>query len=228
MSGRDAIFGKIRSALGANVGDPQRRASVDRRLTEHSRHVTPGRVAGKDATSLRQLFKSNMEAGLATVIEVDAEKDVPAAVAQYLRSQNLPQRIVTGGDPYLEGLPWKDQPGLTRTVGRAAPTDDVGVSHAVGGIAETGTLALASGPNNPVTLTFLPETHIVVVEASSIVGPYEDVWDRIRSAYGERAMPRTVNFVSGPSRTADIGGKIVIGAHGPRRLCVVLVGRTPA
>jgi L-lactate dehydrogenase complex protein LldG len=37
-------------------------------------------------------------------------------------------------------------------------------------------------------------------------------------------MPRTLNLVSGPSRTADIGGRIVIGAHGPRRLMVVIVG----
>jgi L-lactate dehydrogenase complex protein LldG len=37
-------------------------------------------------------------------------------------------------------------------------------------------------------------------------------------------MPRSLNLISGPSRTGDIGGRIVLGAHGPRRLCIVIVG----
>jgi L-lactate dehydrogenase complex protein LldG len=74
-----------------------------------------------------------------------------------------------------------------------------------------------------VTLGFLPETHIAVVEAAALVGGYEGAWAKIRARFGRRAMPRTVNFISGPSRTADIGGQLVMGAHGPRRLCVVFV-----
>jgi L-lactate dehydrogenase complex protein LldG len=100
----------------------------------------------------------------------------------------------------------------------------VGLSHAVAGIAETGTLMLASGPENPVTITFLPETSIVVLRASDLVGPYEPAFDRIRERYGRGIMPRTLNFVSGASRTADVGGRLVMGAHGPRRFCVVIVG----
>ena len=73
------------------------------------------------------------------------------------------------------------------------------------------------------TLNFLPETHIVVVEDKDLVGRLRGRVGRVRARFGQRAMPRTVNFVSGPSRTADIGGKLVMGAHGPRRLCVILV-----
>ena len=62
-----------------------------------------------------------------------------------------------------------------------------------------------------------------MVEDKDLVGPYEDVWTRIRARFGKTHMPRTLNFISGPSRTADIGGKLVTGAHGPRRLCVILV-----
>lgn len=226
MSGRDAILGKIRSALGGASADPARRAAVERHLAGHPRRPTPARVAGKDDAALTALFKSQLETALATVIEVDAAADVPAAITRYLRDKNLPQRLTTGSDPYLDALPWATEPALTRTVGRAHGEEEVTVSHAVAGVAETGTLALASGADNPVTLTFLPDTHIIVVEKGDVVGPYEDVWDRLRARYGDRTMPRTVNFVSGPSRTADIGGKIVIGAHGPRRLCVVLVGRS--
>ena len=87
---------------------------------------------------------------------------------------------------------------------------------------QDGTLVLASGADNPVN-SYLPETHIVVVEDKDLVGGYEGAWDKIRARFGRRAMPRTVNLVSGPSRTADIGGQLVMGAHGPRRLCVILV-----
>jgi L-lactate dehydrogenase complex protein LldG len=37
-------------------------------------------------------------------------------------------------------------------------------------------------------------------------------------------LPRTVNFITGPSRSADIGQKLQLGAHGPRRLHIILVG----
>ncbi len=87
-------------------------------------------------------------------------------------------------------------------------------------VAETGTLMLRSGPDHPTTLNFLPDTHIVVLRAGQIVGPYEDAWAKLRAA-GD--MPRAVNFVSGPSRTADIEQTIQLGAHGPRRLHIVLI-----
>ena len=128
-----------------------------------------------------------------------------------------------GDDAYLEALAWGSEPALERRKGPAVGDDEVGLSHAAAAVAETGTLVLASGADNPVTLSFLPETHIVVVEDKDLVGGYEGAWEKIRARFGRRAMPRTVNFVSGPSRTADIGGQLVMGAHGPRRLCVILV-----
>jgi L-lactate dehydrogenase complex protein LldG len=75
-----------------------------------------------------------------------------------------------------------------------------------------------------VTLNFLPENQIVVIRARDIAGPYEDAFDRVRQLYGKGTMPRTVNMISGPSRTGDIGGRLVMGAHGPRQLCVIIVG----
>ena len=176
---------------------------------------------GRD--ELRQLFRTFLEGQSATVIEAASAAEVPAAVAGYLRSTNLPLRVRVGDDAYLEALPWKSEPALERKRGPAAGDDEVGLSHAAAAVAETGTLVLASGADNPVTITFLPETSIVVVEDKDLVGGYEGAWEKVRARFGAGAMPRTVNFVSGPSRTADIGGQLVMGAHGPRRLCVMLV-----
>ena len=81
-----------------------------------------------------------------------------------------------------------------------------------------------SGAHNPTTLNFLPDNHIVILRASDIEADYEAVWARLRERYGAGIMPRTVNLVTGPSRSADIEQKLLLGAHGPRRLHVVIVG----
>ena len=83
---------------------------------------------------------------------------------------------------------------------------------------------LLSGPDNPVTLTFLPEHHLVVIPADAVHGDMERALARLRAIHGKGEMPRTVNFVSGPSRSADIEQTILLGAHGPRALHVLVVG----
>jgi L-lactate dehydrogenase complex protein LldG len=96
------------------------------------------------------------------------------------------------------------------------------LSRALAGVAETGTLIMTSGPDNPTTLNFLPENHIVLLLADDVAGNYEDVWDKLREKYGSN-LPRTVNMITGPSRTGDIEQTIELGAHGPRRLHILLV-----
>ena len=223
MSNRDIIFGKIAKGLNAGRDDGARRKVVDARIADRLRHPTPSRVAAKSSADHLALFKQHMLSQSATVLEAASAADVPSLIAGYLRQNNLPARIATGDDAYLADLPWSKEPTLERKQGRATPSDEVGLSHATAAIAETGTLMMASGADNPVTINFLPETHIVVVEEKDMVGPYEDGWNKIRARFGDRTMPRTVNMISGPSRTGDIGGRLVMGAHGPRRMCVVLV-----
>jgi L-lactate dehydrogenase complex protein LldG len=219
--GRETVIAKIRLSLGT-YDSAQRRAAVAGRLGKPELSLVPER-AKQDAEERRRQLRTFLEGQSATFIEVDGAADVPRAVARFLRSTNLPLRVRVGDDPYLRALVWQTEPALQRLSGPARGDDEVGLSHAAAAVAETGTLVMASGHDNPVTLNFLPETHIVVVEDKTLVGGYEGAWDRIRARFGRRAMPRTVNFISGPSRTADIGGQLVMGAHGPRRLCVILV-----
>jgi L-lactate dehydrogenase complex protein LldG len=122
-------------------------------------------------------------------------------------------------DPRLAGLPWHNT-ALEIRSGVAADSDPVGVSGCFAAIAETGTLMLVSGPGSPTRNNFLPDTHIVLVRVDEVVGFYEEAWDRLREA---GPMPRTVNFITGPSRTGDIAQKLELGAHGPRRLHIVII-----
>jgi L-lactate utilization protein LutC len=88
-------------------------------------------------------------------------------------------------------------------------------------VAESGGVVTLSGPDTPSTLNFVPENHIVVVHASQVLRHLEDVWTLWRDS--GRPMPRTLNIISGPSRTADIEQTIQLGAHGPRRLHILLL-----
>lgn len=218
---REQMYAAIRLGL-AKYDAPDRRKAAEARVKAPPAPLVPDR-AQTAAAEQKALFKGFLDGQAATVIEVKSKTEIPAAIAGYLRNNNLPMRVRTGSDDYIRGLDWASQPALSHEEGRAVGSDEVGLSRVTAAIAETGTLVLASGADNPVTITFLPETHIAIVEERAVVGGFEGVWDKLRARFGRGSMSRTVNFVSGPSRTADIGGQLVMGAHGPRRLCVIMV-----
>ena len=221
-TGRDRILGAVRRALRRGPEDAAARATVARRLEGRQRGPVPARSLLGPSEQV-DLFESLAIEQAATVQRVATRDQVPDAVAEFLRASNLPPKLRLAPDPELAALPWDRQPLLELTSGPAAGDDKVSVTGAFAGIAETGTLMLISGPNSPSSLNFLPDVHIVVLEASQMVGPYEEAWDRLREVVGAGALPRTVNFITGPSRTADIEQTIQLGAHGPRRLHIVLV-----
>jgi L-lactate dehydrogenase complex protein LldG len=153
-----------------------------------------------------------------TVDTVDALADVPAAAHRYLTEQSLPVHAIAWQT--LQDLPWAET-GITVEFRKPQDTDKVGFTGCFCAIAETGTLVLLSGPQTYASAGLLPETHIAIVPASRIVGCQEDAFDLIRSERGE--LPRATNFVSGPSRTADIEQSLVLGAHGPYRVHAIIV-----
>jgi L-lactate dehydrogenase complex protein LldG len=153
---------------------------------------------------------------------------VPEAVLRYLTAARLPLSIRHGTDAMIAALPWHKASSIQRRTGAATPDDQATLSRAVSGIAETGTLLLGSGADNPVTLAFLPELHMVVLDEADVVASMERAFDLVQHASktsaGTAPLPRTVNLISGASRTGDIGGRLVMGAHGPRQLVVLLTG----
>ena len=222
MTAREIVLRKIRRSLGVTGQESRRNAAVDDRLRKAPRGVIPKRGQLPHAEQIA-LFIKMAEGVSATVSQVADDTAIPAAVADYLRNHNLPASLRMGDDPLLNGLTWNRTP-IDVKHGRSDGTDAVGISHAFAGVAETGTLVLTSGIDNPTTINFLPETHIVVVRAADVTGDYEAAWARLRALYGKGLLPRTVNFVTGPSRSADIEQTLILGAHGPRRLHIVVVG----
>ncbi len=222
MNARDAVLASVRRSLGVTGSEAPRRFEVERRLAEAPAGVVPQRGQGDSAARVAT-FKAEAERAQATVAEVDTLADAPAEVARFLRASNAAATLRMGADPRLAAMPW-DGTALDIADGASDGHDANAVSMALAGIAETGTVALVSGADNPTTLNFLPDNHIVVVKREDVVADYEAAFARLRAGYGKGGAPRTVNFVTGPSRSADIEQTLLLGAHGPRRLHIVIAG----
>lgn len=235
MTTRLRILSRIRKALDRQTlpSEAERSQAVSERLAQAPAHwPLPSVQVSARADPAQEMptierFKAQLTGVGADLIEVRGGAEIPPAVADYITSGGAAVRaraLRMGTDPFLTSLPWASCTALRMTTGKAQPSDAIGLSRAVAAVAETGTLVLISGPENPVTLSYLPETHIVVLAANAIVDSYEQAMGSMLASTNGR-MPRTINLITGASRTGDIGGKIVMGAHGPRKLAVVLWGR---
>lgn len=222
---KETILNALRRGLKRGPLPEDQQAMLLGRLERHPRHLIPARSRLPHDEQIA-LFARNLEKEFATVTRVADEAEVPGAVADYLAAQNLPGSLVMAPHPDLRAIPWSSRPLLTIREGRAEATDMVSVQHAFAAIAETGTLMLPSAPVRPATLNVLTDTEIVILRASRVVGAYEEAWDLLRTEIG--AMPRNVMLVTGPSRSADIEQTLELGAHGPRRLHVVVVDDSAA
>jgi L-lactate dehydrogenase complex protein LldG len=217
---RDAVLAAIRRGLRRGPLPDDQAAMLRSRLASHPRHLIPARSRLPHADQIA-LFIANVEKEFGSVTRVPVPDAVPEAIAIYLATQNLPTDIVMAPHPELRAIPWAQRPLLRLREGRAEASDLVSLQHAFAAIAETGTLMLPSARDRPTTLNLLADTEIVVLRASRLVGAYEEAWDLLRAELG--GMPRNVMLVTGPSRSADIEQTLELGAHGPRRLHVVLV-----
>jgi len=218
---RTTILASIRRSLGVTGQEAIRRAAVEERLERAPKGVIPAR-GQIDAAARLALFIEKADYVQSTVQRLASHADIPDAVATYLRENNLPAAIRLGEDPRFAALDWS-KTALDVSRGPSVGDDLAALSHAEAGVAETGTLVVLSGAENPTTLNFLPDHHLVVVKASDVAGDLESVWPRIRKRYGKGEMPRTVNLITGPSRSGDIEQTILLGAHGPRSLHILVV-----
>ena len=207
-SAREAILGTLREAARPRGAAP---------VTAPGPHTRPA-WTGSPVARLQERLQSR---SASVELLDDRAAAIPEAVLRYMAARGLPGRLACAAA--LQGLPWPV--GLLDLhVGAARRDEAVSVTTCLAAVAETGVLMLASGPQTPTTLNFVPEHHLVVVRESQIVGWMEDAWQVLRRhAQAQGAMPRAVNVISGPSRTADVEQTLQLGAHGPRHLHVMIV-----
>jgi L-lactate dehydrogenase complex protein LldG len=217
MSSREDILGRVREGLQRNGGNA---ATAREEMLASLSNRAHGPKPAFDGTpkDLLERFRLKSEKQSSTVDVVANASDVPGAVARYLAAMDLPRSAVVW--PSLANLDWGGA-GLAVEMRGARDADLVGITGCFCAVAETGSLMLCSSADTPSTVSLLPETHIAVVPAARILPYMEDAWALARSELGK--LPRAVNFISGPSRTGDIELTIVLGAHGPYRVHLVIV-----
>jgi len=222
-SARDAILGRVRAALGKTSSDATAIAGARSYIGAHAQGPRPRMIADLRARFLRRA--TDMES---TVESIADRHDIPAAVSRYISALNLPPALAM--QKSQRGVCWPefadlDWAGVGLAI-EARPTrgdDRLGITGAFCAIAETGTLVVLSGAKSPTATTLLPDTHIAVVSVDRIVAGMEEAFALIR--HERHGVPRAINLISGPSRTGDIEQTIVLGAHGPYRVHILVVGR---
>ncbi len=213
---RAEILARIRANLRRGAS-PTPEGAVAGYLAQHPAGPRP-RIAGDFAIR----FRAMAERAESTVDQVARLADAPAAVARYVADRQLEPRAVIW--PALAQLDWQGA-GIAVEVrpprrDESQGSDRIGITGCFCALAETGTLVLLSGPETHASTHLLPETHVALLPASRIVADMEAAFALMRTERG--TLPRAVNMVSGPSRTGDIEQTIVLGAHGPFRVHIVV------
>lgn len=214
MSARANILARIRTRQGKAVSP----RNAERELVAQYIAAHPQSPRPQTDADLVARFRDRALSLSTSIEDVAALQELPAAIARYLGEKQLPNAAVCW--PEFAGLEWAAQ-GLQVAARPARDSDLVGITGVFCAVAETGTLMMCSGKDTPAAASLLPETHIAVVSRSRIVAGMEDAWDLLRRDVG--SMPRAVNFISGPSRTADIEQTVTLGAHGPYRVHLLLL-----
>lgn len=218
---REAVLGRVRKALGKSASDPAALAEAQAYIDARSRGPIPAFDGDRVSRFIGRA--GDMES---TVARIGRREEIPAAIADYLGSLKLAPALVPQQSPRgvcwpeLADLGWS-QAGLSIEARPTTGDDRLGITGVYCAIAETGTLVFVTGADTPTATTLLPDTHVAVVPAERIVDTMEDAFALIRRELGQ--LPRAINMISGPSRTGDIEQTIVLGAHGPFRVHILVM-----
>jgi L-lactate dehydrogenase complex protein LldG len=218
---RDAVMQRVRKALGASGDRADPRAHAESYVAAHAQGPRPPIADDVAAQFVRRA------GDMASTVETISDRsEIPRAVARYLDALQLPPLLAA--QKAQAGVCWPEFADLDWAAAglaiEARPTrgdDRLGITGCFCAIAETGTLVVLSGAETPTGTTLLPDTHIAVVRRDRVVGGMEEAFALIRRERG--ALPRAINMISGPSRTGDIEQTIVLGAHGPYRVHILVV-----
>lgn len=219
---RERVLGRVRNAVRRRDGDTQARARAEAYLAEHAQGPRP--TLPVDLVSRFIQRARDMESTIERVADVG---EIPARVERYLDALDLPPALAAQKShagvcwPEFAQLDWAAA-GLAIEARPTVGDDRLGITGVFCGIAESGTMVILPGAETPTATTLLPDTHIAVLRADRIVPGMEEAFALVARERG--GMPRAVNLISGPSRTGDIEQTIVLGAHGPFRVHILLVG----
>ena len=212
-SARDTILARIRNTLQREEG-----MTPDIAIDTPLRQPTCGPQPSWDVDDVSR-FIHKLENAAGTVSRISSEEEVVPAIIAYLEQHDIPFNLVSASSDLLNKLAWPDE--FTVAKRKATGSDITVLTEAHFAVAETGSLVLLSGAESPTSLNFLPDNYLCVLRKERLVKHIEGVWQKLRQE--QSGLPRAINFITGPSRTADVEQTIQLGAHGPRRLQVFFI-----
>lgn len=202
-SSRQAILANVRKALGREAHLAIEPHPYKDRIALSEANVDPC-----------QCFIARLKITGVTLETLADITLVPAAVAAFCTRHQLNGPLAIA--PALASLAWQ-QTGQPTDIGTAQSHHRVGVAQAFAGIAATGSLVMLANADNPAGLNFLPEFHLVVLHRSRLLDQLDQLWPLLHNP------AQAVHLITGPSSTADIGGQLLYGAHGPRAVHILLI-----
>ena len=178
----------------------------------------PGTTGTAAMTEMLERFTRGLEKVFATHETVTTEAQISKAIERYLNQLDAGDELVVAPAVSKAGL--LDNSSLQQRLAPTRGNEKNAVTLAYAGIAETGSLVMLSAADTPMTTNFLPDNFICVLKTRDVLNDMEALWSRMASE--QRTMPRCLSLITGPSRTADVEQIIQMGAHGERRVHVIL------
>lgn len=237
---RADFLARIRAELGqaaAPTGPPPRPPAVP----AAQRLELLRRELAEQWPALLERFRAEFERVGGVFVRVPSAADVAAAVTTLCRERGM-QRLVAW-QPEAVGIdvaPALAAAGLdVQTMPHAVPSDaerrrlralvaqvDAGLTGVDLAVAETGTLVLVSAAGRPRSTSLLPPCHVAVFDREALVDSLEHVGIALEAWHadaGPADRGAVINFITGPSRTADIELTLTRGVHGPKEVIAIFV-----
>lgn len=219
-SARDDILGRIREALRLPAPKPHVKSASNK----------PGRAwlpeAGETETDRLRVLADNLAKLRAQLVRVPDLAGATVALAELAKSKGwkrLAYHAHADTSALAGGLTcetWSVDHDFDK---QRLESCDAGLTTCEAIVAQTGSILVSSSTNGGRALSILPHVHVVIGRADQVVGDLTDAFTMLRERHGER-MPSMLSFITGPSRTGDIERILVLGAHGPKELVLILVG----
>lgn len=222
---RSDIFARIREALKVKAPKPHFKAEGT--TGQPVKVGKPWLPDGGETTDASLAILAEQFAKLkAVLVRVPDEAAAARAVAELATAKQW-KKVAYHGDP------------MVRTVAQALPCAaweadasfekqqlegcDAGLTSCESIVAQLGSILVSSASSGGRALSILPHVHVVIARVDQVVPDLAAALEQVRERHGDR-MPSMLSFITGPSRTGDIERILVLGAHGPKELYLVLVG----
>lgn len=225
---RAQFFKNIKKAVSqAKLSEEQKHNLCEQEAVYQTYKYQPDALSAEQRlTQFKEILASQ-----SAVIYQCSEEDLAEKIEEILKEHTDKNEILIGEKAGIEklGLTKSEKINFIEVESFEKNKENYNLSCALttafAAASETGTLFLSSGPENPTWLNYLAKCHFVLLDKSTLCQTYEQAFELERKQQetaNQPFPPRSINMISGPSRTADIEQTLTLGAHGPIELIILI------